>query len=118
MLSRLEPSLPGFSRENWTSGIKTYVKAHQDYESMAAWPGRYEVSDLEYDDTSGVFTSLLIENGYLPSEQWQNKTPKYLFEVKTTPQELGAPFYMSGTQYSKVRRDHPTPTTELLTDGY
>ncbi|OIW34078.1 hypothetical protein CONLIGDRAFT_667268 [Coniochaeta ligniaria NRRL 30616] len=102
LLSKLNPPLPGFCHDNWTSNIKTTVNVHPDYASMAAWPGRYEISDLEYDDTAGVFTSLLIDSGYLPSEQWQNKTPKYHFEVKSTPQELEAPFFMSGVQHSKA----------------
>ena len=103
LLFRLNPALPGFSLGNWTSGIRTLANAHQDYESMASWPGRCETSDLEYEDADGVFTDLLVEEGYLPSEQWQGKTPKYHFEVKSTPQELEAPFFMSGPQYGKVR---------------
>jgi hypothetical protein len=85
------------------------VNTHQDYESMARWSGRYETSDLEYNDTNGVFTNLLIEQRYLPSDQWQGKTPKYHFEVKSTPQELEAPFFMSGTQYGKVRDELSNP---------
>lgn len=103
MLSRL--NLPAFSTDNWTSNIRTFVKAHRDYRSMASWSGGHEISDLEYKDTSGAFTALLIENGHLP-ESWQNRTPKYHFEVKSTPQELGAPFYMSGQQHRKVRDKH------------
>ncbi|KAH8910228.1 hypothetical protein BR93DRAFT_466991 [Coniochaeta sp. PMI_546] len=103
MLSKMNPPLPGFCNDNWTSNIKMAVKAHPDYASMAAWPGRFEISDLEYDDIAGVFTTHLVNNGYLPSQLWQNKTPKYHFEVKSTPQELEAPFYMSGTQHGKMK---------------
>ena len=68
---------------------------------MAPWSGR-EVADLQYLDTSGRFTALLIENGYLASDEWENKTPMYHFEVKSTPQECNAAFYMSGSQYESV----------------
>lgn len=115
MLSKMNPPLPGFCHDNWTSNIKVAMKAHPDYASMAAWAGRYEISDLEYDDIAGVFTTHLVNNGYLPSQLWQNKTPKYHFEVKSTPQELEAPFYMSGTQYGKVRADRPLSIVEVLT---
>ena len=70
---------------------------------MSRWPGQYETSDLEYNNTTGAFTSLLVEKGHLPSTSWQGRTPKYYIEVKSTPYGLRAPFYMSGPQYSKVR---------------
>ena len=98
-LSKL--ALPGFDENNWTSNIKRYVLLHPDYQCMGPWSGR-EVTDLQYHDTSGSFTALLIENGYLAADEWEDKTPMYYFEVKSTPQECNAAFYMSGSQYESV----------------
>lgn len=84
LLSALDPGLVGFSRVDWTSNIKGHVKMHPDYASMTRWGGGVETSDLQYEDLSGIFTNLLIEKGYLASERWQGRTPKYFIEVKTT----------------------------------
>ncbi|KAK0648252.1 hypothetical protein B0T16DRAFT_407934 [Cercophora newfieldiana] len=102
MLQSLGSSLPGFSTPNWTSNIKAQVKIHPDYETMPSWGGGAEISDLQYSDTSGAFTALLIEKGHLSSEKWAGKRPTYYFEVKSTPRACNEPFYMSGLQYKKV----------------
>ncbi|KAK0611985.1 hypothetical protein B0T14DRAFT_531382 [Immersiella caudata] len=96
-------SLPGFSWPNWTSNIKQQVKIHPDYETMVSWGGGVEVSDLQYSDTSGLFTALLIEKGHLSSAKWAGKRPHYYLEVKSTPRSCNEPFYMSGSQYKKVK---------------
>ena len=102
MLKSLGSSLPGFSLPNWTSNIKTQVKIHPDYETMQSWGGGAEISDLQYSDTSGTFTALLIEKGHLSSAKWAGNRPRYYFEVKSTPRACHEPFYMSGLQYKKV----------------
>jgi hypothetical protein len=50
----------------------------------------------------GEFTALLIDRGYLDSEEWADKRPKYFIEVKTTTGPLGHPFFMSKRQYERV----------------
>lgn len=97
------PWIRDFSRDNWTSGIKDHVNLHPDYETMGPWNGVEELSDLEYHDTRGTFTAFMIQMGHLASERWRGKTPKYHFEVKSTPRGCHEQFYMSGTQYKKVR---------------
>lgn len=95
-------SLPGFSWPNWTSNMKQHVKVHPDYETLVSWGGGTEVSDLQYSDTSSLFTALLIDKGHLPSARWAGKRPHYYIEVKSTPRACNEPFYMSCSQYKTV----------------
>jgi hypothetical protein len=103
LLSALNPALPGFSRDNWVSNIKHHVTVHPNYRTMAPWVGS-ETTDLVYRDQAGIFTSLLINKGYLLPELWRNKTPKYYIEVKCTEGDPDWPFYMTKPQYEKVSR--------------
>lgn len=101
VLSRLNPTLPGFSRDNWQSTIRKYVRLHDEYSDMQPWQGR-ETADFTYTDTAGVFTSLLIEKGYLSPDVWTGKRPQYFIEVKSTTASWDTPFYMSKHQYKRV----------------
>ncbi|KAL2690097.1 hypothetical protein Neosp_004165 [[Neocosmospora] mangrovei] len=98
LLKNLTPGLPGFSLENWRSTIRRYVSAHPDYANISHWNHR-ETSDFEYDDSEGALTVLMIDNGYLERDVWENKKPRYYLEVKTTTGPCEAPFYMSKSQY-------------------
>ncbi|PTB37137.1 hypothetical protein M441DRAFT_175588 [Trichoderma asperellum CBS 433.97] len=106
LLSTLE--LPRWSNENWQSTIRSYVRAHPNYRNMASWRGR-ETADLVYDDTEGQLTNTLIGCGYLDQDEWHNARPKYYIEVKTTTGPRETPFYMSNSQYERMRRTHATP---------
>jgi hypothetical protein len=105
VLSHLETQLPGFDlstdRQNWASTIRKHVTIHNDYRDLEAWNGA-ETADIVYSDTSGEFTKLLIDNGYLDSEVWRNARPKYFLEVKTTTKECGTRFFLSKSQYARV----------------
>ncbi|RSL98875.1 hypothetical protein CEP52_010095 [Fusarium oligoseptatum] len=101
LLKNLGPELPGFSLENWRSTIRSYVSVHPDYTDIHPWNHR-ETSDLEYDDSEGALTELMIDNGYLERDVWENKKPKYYLEVKTTTGPCEAPFYMSKSQYRLI----------------
>ncbi len=101
MLLRLQPGLPGFSREDWQSTIRGYAVAHPDYSDMEAWVGR-ETADITYSDFDGAFTRLLIDKGYLASETWADARPHYFIEVKTTTGPCSTPFFMSKYQYRRV----------------
>lgn len=101
LLKNLNPGLPKFSLANWRSTIRRYVSVHPDYASIPPWNHK-ETSDIEYSDSEGVLTELLIENGYLERDTWQNKKPRYYLEVKTTTGPCEAPFYMSKSQYRLV----------------
>ncbi|KAK8038632.1 hypothetical protein PG993_007043 [Apiospora rasikravindrae] len=57
-------SLPGFSRANWQSNIRSHVTVHPEYRTMPPWLGR-ETSDLVYNDTEGALTECLIDRGFL-----------------------------------------------------
>jgi hypothetical protein len=100
ILSRL--SLPGFSRDNWASTIRTEVVIHPRYSTMGAWPGRRETADITYDDTDSVFTSLLIEKGYLVDQVWRGARPKYFIEVKTTIGEFDNRLFLNNGQFTRV----------------
>lgn len=106
LLSRLDPALPNFSRANWQSTMRRYVKVHPAYASMSPWTG-IETSDITYADAQGVLTDLLIRNHYLDRERWAGKCPHYFIEVKTTTLACDAPFYMSNAQYERVSAQNP-----------
>ncbi|KAK4223371.1 hypothetical protein QBC38DRAFT_52884 [Podospora fimiseda] len=95
--------LPGFSLDDWTSGLKAYADVHPEYENLvfSYYPA---TADLEYQDDQGVFTQYLIGLGHLESESWFDKKPRYYFEVKSTPLDWNTPLYMSGEQYKKMKR--------------
>ncbi|RSL92134.1 hypothetical protein CDV31_015293 [Fusarium ambrosium] len=98
LLKNLSPGLPGFSLENWRSTIRRYASAHPDYANIGRWNHR-ETSDIEYDDSEGALTELMIDNGYLERDIWEDRKPRYYLEVKTTTGRCEAPFYMSKSQY-------------------
>jgi hypothetical protein len=98
----LDPPLPEFSERNWQSSIRKYVIVHEKYQDMEVWEG-YENADIIYNDTTGEFTKLLIDNGYLDRNVWANAIPpKYSLEVKTTTGECDTPFFLGLKQYRQV----------------
>ena len=101
LLSRLETRLPGFGRSNWKSTIRRHVTIHEDYHDMEPWKGA-ETADITYDDINGEFTKLLVENEYL-ERHWMGAKPKYYLEVKATTKECGTRFFVSKSQYQRVR---------------
>ncbi|KAF2170402.1 hypothetical protein M409DRAFT_35953 [Zasmidium cellare ATCC 36951] len=106
LLRRLaDPTLRGWSRDNWQSSIRNRVSILEDYTGMRGWAAP-ETSDLVYDDTFGDFTSLLIDHGYLNQSEWRNARPYYYLEVKTTTGPCGNPFYMSKGQYQRMMKIH------------
>ncbi|KAH6699334.1 hypothetical protein EV126DRAFT_364840 [Verticillium dahliae] len=102
MLSRLLPSLHGWSRDNWQSTIRQYVTLHPDYQDMPPWNGQ-ETADMTYQDVRGELTTWLEDHGYLDGEGWRDARPKYYIEVKTTTGPYNTPFYMSKAQYQRMQ---------------
>ncbi|KNG81405.1 hypothetical protein ANOM_010513, partial [Aspergillus nomiae NRRL 13137] len=82
VLSRLRPNLPGFSRESWQSTIRQYIQLHEDYIDLQPWCG---------------------PKGYLSSEMWAGKRPRFYLEVKSTTSSCETPFYMSKYQYERMQ---------------
>jgi len=70
---------------------------------MIPWDGFRESADITYDDAQGIITPLLIEKGYLDQGIWENRKPRYFIEVKSTFRDCNTAFYMSHSQYEKVR---------------
>lgn len=101
VLSRLDSALPDFSRGNWQSTIRDYVRVHDEYSDMQPWQGM-ETADFRYTDTNGTLTSFLINKGYLRSNVWSGKRPEYYLEVKSTSGPCETAFYMSKYQYKRV----------------
>ncbi|KAK3347242.1 hypothetical protein B0T25DRAFT_521477 [Lasiosphaeria hispida] len=102
-LSRLEPSLPGFSIANWQSTIRHYVSCHPEYSGLQRpWVG-HETSDIVYDDANGDFTKLLIDKGYLDAGMWTGARPRYYVEVKATTKICSTRFFMSKNQYRRMQ---------------
>ncbi|KAK0610737.1 hypothetical protein B0T14DRAFT_487161 [Immersiella caudata] len=103
---RFPEPLPSFTVGNWTSSIRRLAQAHPDYAEMAPWDGREEISDLQYQDATGCLTELLVREGHLrDADRWGGRRDiEYFFEVKSTAGGWDVPFYMSGTQYEKMRQ--------------
>ncbi|EHA18945.1 hypothetical protein ASPNIDRAFT_187731 [Aspergillus niger ATCC 1015] len=115
LLSRLEPPLPAFTRDNWQSVIRKFVTILPEYSDMTAWYGR-ETADITYDDHDGVLTSLFIDKGYLRDDVWRGKTPRFYMEVKSSTADHRTPFFMSKYQYRRVRDAvYPFPVYYFLT---
>lgn len=102
ILSGLRPALRGWSRQNWQSKIRDRISIHEDYAGTQSW-GEPETADLVYDDIYGDLTAMLIDHGYLEGDMWRDARPYYYLEVKTTTGACGMPFYMSKSQYQRVR---------------
>jgi hypothetical protein len=111
ILSRLETTLPGFDEDNWQSTIRRHVTVHKDYHDLEPWKGA-ETADITYADKEGELSKLLVENGYL-ERIWIGAKPKYYLEVKTTTKECGTRFFVSKSQYQRVR----VPISEQLILG-
>jgi hypothetical protein len=75
------------------------VQIHEDYHDLEPWTGK-DV-DIIYYDKDGIFTGLLVGNGYLDSI-WIGAQPTYWLEVKTTTRECSAPFFLSRNEYQLV----------------
>ncbi|KAI1180599.1 hypothetical protein F4777DRAFT_528566 [Nemania sp. FL0916] len=113
LLSRLDPSLPGFGRDNWQSTIRKFATSHPDYTDMQPWSGR-ETADIVYSDHSGSFTELLLNKGYLQGNRrmWEQMKLNYMIEVKTTTQSVETPFFVSKRQFQRMNEHTgfiPTP---------
>lgn len=76
---------------------------HPEYADMEPWTGS-ETSDITYADSSGIFTEMFIDQGYLMRDEWAGKKPFYYIEVKTTTMSCDTPFFMSKNQYQRVSR--------------
>ncbi|KAH7361082.1 hypothetical protein BKA65DRAFT_494597 [Rhexocercosporidium sp. MPI-PUGE-AT-0058] len=98
--------LPDFTRNNWPSTMRRYVRAHPDYAGLEPWTGR-ETSDITYNDTEGKLVQKLIECGYLESA-WSNVRGNFFIEVKTTTGPCQQPFFMSDRQYHRMQNSSDT----------
>lgn len=81
--------------------MRNEVTVHPKYNDMDAWRGA-ETADIVYQDSDNILTGFLVELGYLESF-WIGARPKYLIEVKTTTGECKDRFFMSNSQYLRVR---------------
>jgi hypothetical protein len=57
-----------------------------------------------YDDTQSAFTRALVGMGFLRGDGWLDATPTYYIEVKTTKGGYSDAFFMSKSQYTRVRQ--------------
>ncbi|KAH7411292.1 hypothetical protein BKA64DRAFT_378000 [Cadophora sp. MPI-SDFR-AT-0126] len=107
--------LPLFGRGNWKSTIRHEVSVHEKYRDMSTWTGR-ETADITYDDDGGVFTSILVDKGYL-HEYWRGSTPHYFIEVKTTTGDCNDRFFLSNSQYARMQ-SYTIPPGEIVPRVY
>jgi hypothetical protein len=102
-------NLANFSRENWRSTIRGELAASTHYADLANWAGR-ETADIVYLDTTGALTHYFRHNseGPFPHQIQEDRNfvmrpIEYYLEVKSTTGRCSARFYMSGSQYKRVR---------------
>lgn len=115
MLSSLKSSLVDFdfNIDNWQSKIRQYANIHANYIGLRNWDVK-ETSDIVYNDVKGVFTTFLIDKGYLSKAGWQGRTPKYYIEVKTTTEQCKKPFFVSKGQFKRVSTMLPMRFSGIL----
>ena len=99
--------MPGFTRDNWQSTIRSLVDVLPEYSDLDNWCFP-EVSDIVYATGSNRFEAFLRENAFNSFPQWDDLPTsdpiKYLIEVKTTTRLSSVPFYMSPNQYQLMER--------------
>ncbi|RAK99569.1 uncharacterized protein BO80DRAFT_503070 [Aspergillus ibericus CBS 121593] len=103
VLSRLSSILPGFSRDNWQSSNRGYAMLHERYTDTRRGNGQ-EAATITYTDSEGVLTSILIDNGYLPADQWSDKRPKYSIDVKSATSPCEMPFYVRKRLHQRMQQ--------------
>ncbi|KAF1811006.1 hypothetical protein P152DRAFT_475063 [Eremomyces bilateralis CBS 781.70] len=59
----------------------------------------FGLENIVYEDHKSKFTGLLVANGYLRSDLWAGKQPKYHIEVKASTCRLTTPLYVGRNQY-------------------
>ncbi|KAF1811585.1 hypothetical protein P152DRAFT_60560 [Eremomyces bilateralis CBS 781.70] len=90
--------LLGCDLDDWQSKIRDLVQPHGDYTAIKKWK-HLETSDIVYEDHTGSLTFCLIKSGYLRSDVWSDKRPRYHIEVKATTSSLTTPLFVSRNQY-------------------
>ncbi|KAI8691937.1 hypothetical protein NCS56_00187800 [Fusarium sp. Ph1] len=113
LLSKMDPSLPRFSRENWQSQMRKFVTVHPNYADMLPWTGR-ETADIVYFDRKRALTTHLVDKGYLDRTAWLTKKPLYMIEVKATTGHSRTPFYMSKRQYQRMQENTNTTLSPMV----
>ena len=106
--------MPGFTRDNWQSTIRSLVGLLPEYSNLENWSFP-EVSDIVYETASTRFEEFLRGNAVNSFPSWDQSPDlepiKYLIEVKTTTGPSSTPFYMSRNQY-KLMEEHKFPAAE------
>ncbi|KAH7320590.1 hypothetical protein B0I35DRAFT_459384 [Stachybotrys elegans] len=92
----------GIDVADWKSTLRHYASIHPEFTHLTQWSGR-ETADFVFEDSGGALTSRLVMNGYLNSEEWAGRQPRYFIEVKTTPGPRDTPFYVSKSQWCLMR---------------
>lgn len=101
----LQLGLPRFDRDCWLANRSKEIKIHPRYHALAPsqWEPLPESTSIYYDDSDSILTNLLVQSGYLAADIWQNQKPNYNFAVESTTETQESAFYISESQYSRVR---------------
>jgi hypothetical protein len=73
------------------------VRLQKGYHNLQNWSGK-ETTSIVYDDTEGLFTQLLVNQGYISRPWWVSKRPKYYIDVKATTRFWTSPFSVTQDQ--------------------
>jgi Domain of unknown function (DUF3883) len=79
------------------------VSVHDEYANISPW-NSYETTDIVYEDSAGILTSLLCQKGYLERSKWDGRSLTYYIEVKTTIGRCETPFYCSQNQFDMMEK--------------
>ena len=90
--------LQDFDSRSWKSNHLTVLGDHRKSPGQSG-----SIADIEFKDSGGQFTKLLIEKRHLSEAVWRSECPNYYIEVKATPSsDRRKPFYPSSYQYQYV----------------
>ena len=111
-------ALTSFDESCWMSSIRHLIAVNDQYSEIFTQRFEIEDTDLEYSDTEGELTTLLINANYLASSSWRGCTPKYHIEVKTTMGSMNYPFFCSQKQFEMMEDMELSDGGEAADDVY
>ncbi|TLD20697.1 hypothetical protein PspLS_08606, partial [Pyricularia sp. CBS 133598] len=116
LLSGLNPPLPGWNWEVWTSQIRELANVHRDYTDLQS--AEEGTSDFVYEDSKGYLTKVLINWNYLDRDSWKSARPVYHIEAKGTTSQWDEDFHISKPQYDQLQEKSIFKKPKGLNDVY
>jgi hypothetical protein len=91
-----------FNEKAWTSELRHV--AGPDFTIWKPKPWEKDTSDFNYFDDDRKLIDWLVRTGVEVPDIWQEQTPEFHIEVKTTTHSCNEPFHLSRLQKAKAER--------------